>query len=334
MPKVSVLVPNYNHSRFLAKRLDSILNQTYQDFELIILDDCSPDNSKLVIERYARHPKVTQIIYNQTNSGSTFAQWNKAIAIAAGELIWIAESDDTAAPDLLETLVKAFDKSDTLALAYCQSNRMDDQDRITGTWLDWTGSMDTQHQFKHDFSMTGQHYIEKFLIYKNTIPNASAVLFKKAAYLAVGGAVPALKTTGDWEIWLKILTMGDVYFSAQPRNNFRYHQNSVIARFRHGSGINDSRAQVIGMYISYIDFLRSYQISSLLPVTLQQKHRYLRSQVMYKIRKHQFKGLDADIRLAMAEKNWLDNLAYLSKIGLQFVYFSSFKLLVDKLTGK
>jgi glycosyltransferase involved in cell wall biosynthesis len=72
---VSVIIPNYNHSLYLKQRIDSVLNQTFQDFELIILDDCSSDSSKEIIEQYRQNPKVSQIIFNQINSGSVFKQW-------------------------------------------------------------------------------------------------------------------------------------------------------------------------------------------------------------------------------------------------------------------
>ncbi|ENV48656.1 hypothetical protein P255_00165 [Acinetobacter brisouii CIP 110357] len=76
MIKVSVIIPNYNHHKFLHARLDSILKQTYQNFEIIILDDCSTDESRDIIELYRNHPKVSHIIYNTKNSGSSFIQWN------------------------------------------------------------------------------------------------------------------------------------------------------------------------------------------------------------------------------------------------------------------
>ena len=91
---VSIIIPNYNHAKFLDERIQSVLNQTYQNFELIILDDKSSDNSVEVINQYKDDPRVSSIIINKDNSGSTFKQWYKGIEIAKGEIIWIAESDD------------------------------------------------------------------------------------------------------------------------------------------------------------------------------------------------------------------------------------------------
>ncbi len=70
MPRVSVIVPNYNHGKYLPLRLESIFNQTFQDFEVILLDDCSSDNSREILELYRNHPKVSTIIYNKRIRGS------------------------------------------------------------------------------------------------------------------------------------------------------------------------------------------------------------------------------------------------------------------------
>ncbi len=108
-PKISAIVPNYNHGKYLRERLDSILNQTYDNFELLLLDDCSSDDSRTIIEEYQkRHPAKIKVFLNQENSGSVFKQWGKGLSHAEGNLIWICESDDSCEPDFLETLVGYF----------------------------------------------------------------------------------------------------------------------------------------------------------------------------------------------------------------------------------
>src|SRR5271155_4024439 len=108
MPTVSIIVPNYNHARFLRQRIDSILTQTFQDFELILLDDCSTDQSRSILREYTTDPRV-RLEFNDANSGSTFKQWNKGVSLTRGKYIWIAESDDYADPRLLERLVGELD---------------------------------------------------------------------------------------------------------------------------------------------------------------------------------------------------------------------------------
>ncbi len=241
---VSVIVPSYNHAQYLEARIESILNQKFEDFEVILLDDLSPDDSAEILERYKNHPKVSHCIINQENSGSTFCQWNKGMQLAKGELIWIAESDDIADPYFLAKLVPQFDQNPDLALAYCQSNRMNAQGEITGTWKDFTDSVDPV-LFERDFSMSGLEYFEKFLNHQNTIPNASGVLFKKEIYFQVGGANPSLRFIGDWEIWAKIIVEGDIYFTHECLNSFRYHDTSVIAQARQKKDHFEVRRQVI-----------------------------------------------------------------------------------------
>ncbi|HWI86885.1 MAG TPA: glycosyltransferase family A protein, partial [Sphingomonas sp.] len=97
MPRVSVIVPNYNHARFLSKRLDSILAQTFADYELLILDDKSTDDSLAVIEPYLDGVRV-RLECNSVNSGGPYRQWNKGLALTSGDYVWIAESDDYADP--------------------------------------------------------------------------------------------------------------------------------------------------------------------------------------------------------------------------------------------
>src|SRR5690606_24447409 len=105
MPTVSVIIPNYNHAKYLRRRIDSVLAQTFQDFEIILLDDCSTDKSRDIIETYKGNAKVSHIVYNEENSGSPFKQWEKGIGLAKGKYIWIAESDDWCERNLLESLL-------------------------------------------------------------------------------------------------------------------------------------------------------------------------------------------------------------------------------------
>jgi glycosyltransferase involved in cell wall biosynthesis len=100
--KVSVIIPNYNHADYLPARIDSVLQQTHQNLEVILMDDCSSDNSREIITRYAAQDARIRVVLNEQNSGSTFKQWNKGIALARGEYIWIAESDDVADSTFLE----------------------------------------------------------------------------------------------------------------------------------------------------------------------------------------------------------------------------------------
>src|SRR5208283_1185475 len=96
-PLISVIIPSYNHSSYLQRRIQSILQQTLQDFEIIFLDDASTDNS-VSIARDLLPRDRTRFFVNKRNTRIPCRQWNKGVAAASGEFIWIAESDDFAAP--------------------------------------------------------------------------------------------------------------------------------------------------------------------------------------------------------------------------------------------
>lgn len=225
MPKVSVIIPNYNYGRFLEKRIQSVLNQTYQDFEIIYLDDVSTDDSDQVLAKFLDNKRI-RTIYNQVNSGSPFKQWNKGMREAQGEYVWIAEADDYADEHLLAELVDKLDNNPNVGIAYCQSWEIDENDKILSTMDWWTADLDEQ-RWKHDFVNSGKDELQQYLIVKNTIPNASAILLRRSVYEKVGGADETMRVAGDWMLWAKMLLISDVAFVAKPLNYYRTHRNNV-----------------------------------------------------------------------------------------------------------
>jgi glycosyltransferase involved in cell wall biosynthesis len=222
MPRVSVIIPNYNHAPFLEQRIESVLKQTYQDFEIILLDDASTDTSPEILTRYTDFPQI-QVLLNKVNCGSPFKQWNKGISYAQGEYIWIAESDDYADPIFLETLVAVLDQHPNVGLAYCQSCSVNQDNQVLAAdYLFWTDELSLS-KWKSDFTSSGLLECQEFLICKNTIPNASAVLFRREVYSKISRVNESFKVAGDWVTWAEILFVSDIYFVAQPLNYFRVH---------------------------------------------------------------------------------------------------------------
>lgn len=225
---VTVIVPNYNHERFIQRRLQSIRDQTYKDFEVLILDDASTDASVRHIKQFLHNTSDTRfklLDVNSRNSGSTFSQWNKGVSQASGEIIWIAESDDASDPRFLETLLPAFEKPNVV-LAYCQSLAVTEEDKVMHSLQHTTKYLSRQH-WKHPFYRPGPLECGEYLFIRNTIPNASAVVFRKQAFLVAGRAPENMKICGDWMLWAKILFQGELFFSPQPFNYFRHHTQSV-----------------------------------------------------------------------------------------------------------
>ena len=228
-PRVSVIVPNYNHERFLRQRLDSVWAQTFRDFEVIILDDASTDRSRDVIAGYLNRPGV-RFVANERNSGTPFAQWNRGVALAQGDLVWIAESDDYAEPTLLATLVGLLDAHPNAGLAYCQSLQVDAAGVVMGSLEEHTSDLKEPARWQQRFVNAGRDECGRFLLWKNTVPNASAVVFRRAVFQHAGGAPTDMRLAGDWLVWARILLRSDVAYTPEALNYFRYHASTARAR--------------------------------------------------------------------------------------------------------
>lgn len=222
-PFVSVIIPNYNHAQFLKERIDSVLNQSYQNFEVIFLDDCSTDNSKEIIESYKNDKRIIAREFNIVNSGNTFIQWEKGLSVAKGELVWIAESDDVAEPDFLKKMISMFEKDHSIGMGFCSSLIIDEQGKKSNYYHSETYPDNTKNIYSQDFILIGQEFVTKELIKYNNIPNASAVVFKKELFVNIND----FKLCGDWFLWLKILKNNSIFYIKTPMNKFRIHSTSV-----------------------------------------------------------------------------------------------------------
>ena len=247
---VSVIIPNYNHAKYLDERINSVLNQTCQNFEIIILDDCSSDNSKSVIEKYRSNPHVSHINYNEVNSGSTFEQWHKGFELAKGELIWIAESDDYCSNDMLDKLVNEFRSHPDTVISYSTSTRVDGEGKILMSPI----KRKTQH-FK------GIYFIKNYLTQGNSIQNASSCVFLKSAALNISQDYTQYKGAGDRLFWIYIAEQGDVSVINQGLNFFRRHSTNSTSKY-YTSGQNYKEDKFIFDYLKgkgYINYFRECQ---------------------------------------------------------------------------
>jgi lipopolysaccharide biosynthesis protein/glycosyltransferase involved in cell wall biosynthesis len=229
-PVVSVIVPNFNHARYLRQRLDSLFKQTFRDFEVILLDDCSTDDSLSILRQYAARPDV-RLIENTKNSGSTFKQWLKGIQLAKAGIIWIAESDDACEPDFLETLLPCL-SDERVKLAYANSVVIDENDKSIGdyTQTDYLQSL-SRTKWNRAYQATAEREINDGLGIKNTILSASSVLFKKFKINpATQRRLENMRIAGDWYFFVHAIENGEVYYTPRKLNFHRRHTESVIGK--------------------------------------------------------------------------------------------------------
>jgi glycosyltransferase involved in cell wall biosynthesis len=230
MPTVSVVVPNYNHARFLRKRIGSIFAQTYQDFELILLDDCSTDESRSILSEYTNDSRV-RIEFNAVNLG-TYNQWNKGVELARGDYVWIAESDDYAHERFLERLIPVLARDSRVAFVYCRSWHVE-EDNVRGFVDSNVDPLDPR--WGTDFCVDGREECENYFVVDNVVGNTSSAVFRRATYEQVGGADAGLRLCADWKLWTKMALAGKVAYVSEPLNYYRFHsatfRSAILGRY-------------------------------------------------------------------------------------------------------
>lgn len=228
-PLVTVIVPNYNHAPYLRQRLDSIYGQTYANIEVLLMDDGSSDDSRVILTEYRdRHPDRTRLLFNEENSGGVFHQWEKGLREARGELVWIAESDDWCDPNLLETLVPFF-KNPAVMLSYARTEFMSG-DGSKPVWsMDHYLSDVGGDRWRRAWIETAPDIVREAFAQKNIIPNVSSAVFRKVDRLDLLGIERwrGMKTCGDWMFYLNILRGGLLAYSPKAKNYYRLHQKNT-----------------------------------------------------------------------------------------------------------
>ncbi|WP_052466920.1 glycosyltransferase family 2 protein [Psychroserpens damuponensis] len=221
---VSIILPNYNHSEYLQDRLDSIFNQSYENFEVILLDDCSTDTSLDILKTYETHPKVSYFIPNKKNSGSPFIQWQKGLKLAKGDFIWIAESDDFCDLNFLETQLKCIESADVA---------------VAKTMAYYKGTSD--NEVLHPVFDEAK---QKDSILYCPILNVSAVLFKASKLTDLNeGFYTNFKIIGDRVFYFEFFLDSKIVLNESTINYFRQSDSSI-------SKLND---RSIAYYSSYFN---------------------------------------------------------------------------------
>lgn len=209
MPRVSVIIPSYNHRRYLRQCIDSVLEQTYRDFEIIVVDDGSTDGSVEILEGYGNRIKLIC----QQNRGTQGAR-NAAIAASSGELIALLDSDDAWLPHKLERQVEAMAARPDGGLVYSFAYFTDETGRIT-----------------HGGAALGQpiadeHKAFSQLVVSNFIPTLT-VLMRRSCLGEVGVFDETLLGAGDWDMWLRIAARWPVICVPEPLALYRVHQTNT-----------------------------------------------------------------------------------------------------------
>jgi glycosyltransferase involved in cell wall biosynthesis len=205
-PKVSVLIPTYNYAHFLDETIQSVLDQTFSDYELIIVDNNSTDNTDEVIAKYLIDRRV-RFYKNPTNIGLA-GNWNKCLEYATGDYIKFLCADDKFHPQMLEKFVGVMDANPGVSLITCDKE------------VFHAKSFVTRVAFHH--LQEGKNALLNTLNDHCWIGEPSSVMFRRSN-LTVGKFTTEYDMHIDWEMWLRMLSIGDCYIIPEALSYIRYH---------------------------------------------------------------------------------------------------------------
>ena len=215
-PRVSVVIPAYNHERYVGEAIQSVLNQTFQDFELIIINDGSTDRTEEEILKF-HDPRIRY--YSQENRGLS-ATLNRGIELARGEFFTFLPSDDMMLPEKLQIQTKVLEESKDLGLVFSYPIIIDAQGKeiIDDPIVDW---------FKTPFDKKEEIFPALF---ERNFLCAPTVLIRKECFKKVGFFDESLKTAQDYDMWMRILKYYDLKIIKLPLLKLRWHGGNLTYR--------------------------------------------------------------------------------------------------------
>ena len=204
---LSIFIPVYNAEKTVQQAIDSVLAQTYPNYELLLIDDASTDGTTPIINQYRDHPQV-KIYCNPKNLGVT-GNWNRGISLCQGDFIARLDADDYYAPDYLERVITAFKHTSAPDMVFTGANLIFDN-----------GETRTELPYKNSCFKTGTAFLPEVVRYCPV--RASSVCVKRHCYKSLGGVRDDLALHHDWEFWVRMAAMGNcIGYIAEPLTHYR-----------------------------------------------------------------------------------------------------------------
>ncbi|UFH33257.1 glycosyltransferase [Chryseobacterium sp. C-71] len=208
MEKISVLIANYNNIRYFRDCYDSLISQTYNNWEAIIVDDGSTDNSVNIIKDIIKNDNRFLFYENSENKGCGFTK-RKCVEYATGEICAFLDPDDTLYPAALKKSVEEYSRNKSIVATYSKMMLCDENLKPQNV-----------------FGSTKEIYNDKYF-FNCPIQFAHFFTFKKETYLKTSGINPDLKSAVDQDLYLKILELGKVKFIRETLYNYRLHSSGI-----------------------------------------------------------------------------------------------------------
>ncbi len=207
---LSVVMSVYNGEAYLAQAVESILNQTFPDFEFIILNDCSTDSTAEILQRYARRDSRIKILHNEQNLGLT-ASLNRGLRAAQGMYIARQDADDISLPTRFAEQVHFLNQNPDVVLVSGNSELIDAAGQVIG----------------HLNRAAPPELVHWYLLFYNHVSGHSQVMFRREAALKVGGYDESLPYSQDYDLWLRLLTVGEIVMLPRTWLQWRTHPENI-----------------------------------------------------------------------------------------------------------
>ncbi len=227
MKKISVIIPTFNRANYLKEAIQSILNQTYQDFEIIVTDNASTDHTQEVVENF----KETKIKYikNKENLG-VVENHNIALRHCVGEFIHIFSDDDIMLPECLSLKINIFNKDSEIDFIHSNIKSINSEGEIISEshwanryYYNWFSKHSTNNIF------TSKEYLNILIRHWNIISMPS-VMFKKELLINSSNFKSNVKYFCDWDLWLRLIYFSQkVYYISEITVLYRRHSNNLIS---------------------------------------------------------------------------------------------------------
>ncbi|MGF1523653.1 MAG: glycosyltransferase [Leptolyngbyaceae cyanobacterium] len=215
-PEISVIMSVYNGSpNYLRESIDSILQQSFTDFEFIIIDDCSSDDSGSILSEYASRDRRIRLFRNEQNLGLT-KSLNKGLSLAQGDYIARQDADDISLPTRFEKQVAWLEAEAETVLLSCEIQPIR-PDGTFGTVSDRACSAD----------LLGWH-----LLFHNHLGGHSQVMFRRQPVIELGGYNEAYRYSQDYELWCRLTSVGKLAILPEALLQQRFHNGSISANKR------------------------------------------------------------------------------------------------------
>ncbi len=213
---ITVAIPTFNRCHFIGKTIESVIRQTYQDFELLIVDNASTDNTENVVRSFT--DKRIRYIKNEKNIG-IIENWNKCIQLSSGKYLTILGDDDVLLKRFLEKSINVHDAHPTIGFTFTHCNKVDEVRNFIKRW---------GYNFTPSGYLTGINYLFYTLDYEACLTNSSTVLLKREVFNSVGEfQIEFARNVFDFNMWIRIASCYDIFFIDEVLCDYRIHDDQV-----------------------------------------------------------------------------------------------------------